>query len=159
MTIKAFACNNKISASKAKAMAPYIDGASQCPCCKKWIVPHDARPIYIPDKRKYSVCARPYCYVLDAIALGMELKSDVSNINGDIVKTVVRELRKNGLIVIIDGREKNSLYHLDYMISLEYANWQERKNEEKSKLICEIIIAGLNATTELAKVVSKAKNH
>lgn len=125
--------------------------------CSAPAVKHGRFPMmhapYIPDKRKYSIYARPYCYVLDAIALKMDLNSNVSNIDDETAKTAVRELYKNGLIVKIEGREKDSLCHLDYMISLKYDNWIKREAKEKSKLICETIISCANAAERTAEAI------
>ena len=99
MTIKEFAKRKEIPMDKAKKMAPYIPNSTHCPCCDRWIFPDDAKAIYIPDKRKYSPRVRAYCYVLDAIALGMELNSELSLVPDDTKRTVVRELFKNELII------------------------------------------------------------
>ena len=158
MTIKEFVKKKEISLDKAKKMAPHIPGSTHCPCCNGWIFPDDAKAIYIPDKRKYSPYVRPYCYVLDAIALDMNLISELSFISDDIQRTVVRELAKNELIVLKDGCDNQSLYHLDYILSLRLIEWQEKKNEEKSKLIFETINScayALGKTAEAVTTVAK----
>jgi hypothetical protein len=158
MTIQEFSKEKNISTNKAVKMAPRIEGSTQCPCCKKWIFPDTAKAIYIPDKRKYSPYVRPYCYVLDAIALDMDLVSEVSFISDDIRRTVVRELAKNELIVLKDGCDNQSLYHLDYILSLRLIEWQERTNKEKSKLILETINScayALGKTAEAVTTVAK----
>ncbi len=158
MTIKDFAKSKKISLDNAKKMAPYIHNSTHCPCCDGWIFPDNAKAIYIPDKRKYSPYVRPYCYVLDAIALDMDLVPEVSFISDDIRRTVVRELAKNELIVLKDGCDNQSLYHLDYILSLRLIEWQERTNKEKSKLIFETINScayALGKTAEAVTTVAK----
>ncbi len=156
MTVKEFANINGISTSSAKKMAPYINGATQCPCCEAWTIPNGARPIYIPDKRKYGSCAKPYCYVLDAIALGMDLNQNVLNMDEEKVKTVVRELRKHELIVLREGCDADSLYHLDYIISLKYAEWNERKSQEKTKLIFKTVKSCADAMAKGAEALMLA---
>ena len=158
MTIKEFAKEKGISLDNAKKMASYIPDSVHCPCCDGWIFPDNAKAIYIPDKRKYSPYVRPYCYVLDAIALDMDLVSEVSFISDDIRRTVVRELAKNELIVLKDGCDNQSLYHLDYILSLRLIKWQERTNKEKSKLIFETINScayALGKTAEAVTTVDK----
>ena len=158
MTIKDFAKSKKISLDKAKKMAPYIPNSTHCPCCDGWIFPDNSKAIYIPDKRKYSLYARPYCYVLDAISLDMDLNSELSLISDDIKRTVVRELVKNELIILKDGCDSQSLYHLDYILSLKLIEWQERTNKEKSKLILETINScayALGKTAEAVTTVAK----
>ncbi len=158
MTIKDFAKSKKISLDKVKKMAPYIPGSTHCPCCDGWLFPDDAKAIYIPDKRKYSPYTRAYCYVLDAIALGMDLNSELSLVPDNTQRTVVRELVKNELIVLKDGCDNQSLYHLDYILSLRLIEWQERTNKEKSKLILETINScayALGKTAEAVTTVAK----
>ena len=155
MTTKAFAQLKGISLDKAKAMAPYIKGATQCPNCKVWNIPKNAKPIYIPDGRRYSRHARPYCYVLDAIELDMEINFTISCIDEDIYKTVIRELYKNECIVRKENSNVNSLYHLDYMVSLKTVDWQNKKSEEKTKLIYETIQSCADAVGETMKTVGK----
>jgi len=68
MTTRDFANRKGISHSKVKKMAPYLVGAVKCPKCKCWIIPDNAKPIYIPDKRKYSdVALKLLSYVKDEI--------------------------------------------------------------------------------------------
>ena len=54
MTEKQFQEKWKISKAKLLKMAPYIEGAKQCPNCKKWEFPDNAAAIYIPDRREYK---------------------------------------------------------------------------------------------------------
>lgn len=159
MTIKEFSKTRNVSLDQAKKMAPFIHGSTKCPCCNGWIFPDKAKAIYIPDKRKYSPYARPYCYVLDAIALDMDLISELSFISDETKRTVVRELAKNELIVLKDGCDSQSLYHLDYILSLRLIEWQEKKNEEKSRLIYETIKSCADALSKTAEVVTTLSGH
>ena len=89
---------------------------------------------------------------------GMDLNSELSLISDDIKRTVVRELVKNELIILKDGCDNQSLYHLDYILSLRLIEWQERTNKEKSKLILETINScayALGKTAEAVTTVAK----
>ncbi len=152
MTTREFANKKGLSHSKVKKMVPYLVGAIKCPKCKCWIIPDNAKPIYIPDKRKYSKLTKNYCYLVDAIALEMDLHPEISCISPETCETIVRELRKKELIVLKVGKNSESLYHLDYMISLELLNWNDRESKEKSKLICKTVLAGFNAIAETASM-------
>ena len=153
MTIQEFSKEKNISTNKAVKMAPHIEGSTQCPCCKKWIFPNTAKAIYIPDKRKYTTFSRPYCYVIDAIALDMELNPAISAITEQNARTVVRELYDNGLIILKENCDRGSLYHLDYMLSIQLLEWQTKSSQEKSKLICQTIQSCANAIAQTAEAI------
>jgi len=153
MTTRDFANRKGISHSKVKKMAPYLVGAVKCPKCKCWIIPDNAKPIYIPDKRKYSKLAKNYCYLIDAIALEMDLHPEISCISPETCATIVRELREKELISLKVDKNSESLYHLDYIISLKLLNWNDKKSKEKSELIYKTVLAGFNAIAETANMI------
>ena len=159
MTNQEFSKEKNISTNKVAKMAPYIEGATQCPSCKKWVIPNDAKAIYIPDKRKYTIHSRPYCYVIDAIALDMELNPAISLITEQNVRTIVRELYDNGLIVLKENCDTGSLNHLDYIISLKLIGWQSKTSQEKSKLICQTIQSCANALAQTADAVKSVASN
>lgn len=152
MTTREFANRKGISHSKVKKMAPYLVGAVKCPKCKCWIIPDNAKPIYIPDKRKYSKLAKNYCYLIDAIALEMDLHPEISCISPETCATIVRELRKKELITLKVGKNIESLYHLDYVISLKLLTWNYKESKEKSELIYKTVLAGFSAIAETANM-------
>lgn len=140
MTEKQFQEKWEISKAKLLKMAPYIEGAKQCPNCKKWEFPDNAIAIYIPNKTHYgnNQGLKDYAYVLDAIEAKMELNEEISGVQNDIVKTVVRELKKKGAITLIEGRKEDSLYHLDYHLSADFIKWKEKKTAQKRKQLIQV---------------------
>ena len=66
----------------------------------------------------------------------------------------MRELAKNELIVLKDGCDNQSLYHLDYILSLRLVEWKESTNKEKSKLILETIKSCAYALGKTAEAVT-----
>ena len=157
MTISEFANKKGLSIRHIKIMAPYINGAKRCIYCKKWEIPPDSKPIYIPDKRKYNAYSKYYCYVIDAISLDMDLNENVSLISENQIKTVVRELRNFGLITPKNGCPENSFDYQDYMLSLKLIEWHYKKSYEKTKLILEIINSCATVAkkaTQTAKILS-----
>jgi hypothetical protein len=157
MNEKEFQEKWQISRAKLLKMAPYIEGAKQCPNCKKWEFPDNAVAIYIPDKREHrsAVHIKNYAYVMDAIVLKMELMEILSTLSDIEVKTAVRELKKEGLIVLLEGKQDNSLCHLDYMPSIKAVKWQELKAAQKRELLTQIFRAVAN-TVELIATCVKA---
>ena len=157
MTEKQFQEKWKISKAKLLKMAPYIEGAKQCPNCKKWEFPDNAAAIYIPDRREYKNNAyiRNYAYVMDAITFKMRLTEILSTLSDVEVRTVVRELKKEGLIVLLEGKQENSLFHLDYMPSIKLEKWKELKAVQKRELLIQIV-RGVANTIELATTCVKA---
>ena len=161
MNTEKFAEIHRISKAKAKAMAPYIKGAQQCSCCKGWNIPENSKPIYIPDKRKYrrnkeQYCHMwKYCYMLDAIALDMEIEPNLLGMDENTYKTLLKELYRNGFIVRKENSQDNSLYHLDYIISLQFGLWEQKRTQEKLELICNIVQNCTDTVKETIKVVEK----
>lgn len=157
MTEKEFQEKWKISKAKLLKMAPYIEGAKQCHNCKKWEFPDNASAIYIPDRREYKNNAyiRNYAYVMDAITFKMRLTEILSTLSDVEVRTVVRELKKEGLIVLLDGKKENSLCHLDYMPSIKVGEWKEFKAMQKRELLIQFFRTVAN-TIELVATCVKA---
>ena len=153
MTVQQFAKEKGISISKVKKMALYIKGATKCPCCKAWNIPENAMPIYIPDKRNYSLFAKQYCYVMDAISLGMELHPQLSSVDKKSYKTILKELYKHNLIVEKEGTIVENWNYLDFTTTLNAVDWQNKIAKDKSEMICKTIIACANAVTEVSKTV------
>lgn len=154
MTEKQFRQNWQISEAKLLKMAPFIEGARYCPNCGKWEFPENAKAIYIPDKREYrnDAAVKKYAYVLDAICREMELNDQISNIENAVVKTIVRELKKEGWIVLIEGKDDESLYHLDYILSIKLIKWKEVRAAQKRELILQLLRLAEKAVELAAKV-------
>jgi len=136
---KQFRENYGISAKKAKQMLPYIKGARQCSLCHNWEIPTDAKPIYIPNKSFYRKDFKKYAYVMDAISLGFQIHPELSNISNDVCKTIVEELIKSEAIVLINGRNSNSLNYYDYIPSAAYISWKDECIKRKNQMILEIL--------------------
>lgn len=136
-----------------KKMVPYLKNAYLCPCCNKWWIPEDAKPIYIPNQNTYNKYSRSYCYVIDAIALKMELNENISMISDREVKTIVKVLRDYGCIELLEGSDRNSLNHLDYGLSIAFLGWKEQKSSEKTKMVLSTIKSCANAITSVVELL------
>ena len=145
MELKEWAKEHKISEQKAKLMAPYIEGAIQCPNCKKWDIPKDAVPYYVPNKNYYTPDTRPYCYVLDAITQKMLIREELCRISPGECRTIVRVLRDNGLLQLRDGCDKDSLNYLDYIQDINADGWLEMKAGQKAKRLLNAICSTLKS--------------
>ena len=156
MTIKKFANEHHLSQSKIKKMAPYIEGAKQCEFCKRWNLPDDARPIYIPDNRCYKNGYKEYCYVIDAISLNFHIHPILSKLPEDRCHTIVRELKTCGTITLIEGRQENSLNPQDYILSTSYLAWKEQKASEKTKLVIDMLKTVQSIGNSVANIVQIA---
>lgn len=145
MKLKEWAKAKGISENKAKTTAPYIEGATLCSNCQNWNIPDDAVPYYVPNKNHYTPAARPYCYVLDAIAQKMQICQELCGISPNDCRTIVRVLRDSGLLQLREGREKDSLNYLDYMQDINADDWLEKRASQKSKQVLNAISSILNA--------------
>lgn len=136
---KEYAKSKGLPLAKVKKMAPYLQGAFQCAYCKKWHIPEDATPIYIPDKRFYSKGAKKPCYVMDAICQGMILDNRVDGctVTEDECRTIVKQLRDHNKIVLKEGCKKDSLCYRDYLPSM--GTWDTLSPTDKAALITEIL--------------------
>lgn len=129
-------------------MCPYISGARQCPCCGGWDIPDNAVAIYIPDKRKYKKQIQKYCYVMDAIAQGMEIHESLSLVSEEECKTIVSDLRTKNLLILKCGCPNESLDYRDYMLAFS-GNRENETAKEKSAVIVEILKT-VQATAQVA---------
>jgi len=154
MTLKKFREKWNLSTEKVKRMLPYIDGAVQCPNCKRWDIPENAVAIYIPDKNKYKEHTKKYCYIMDAIGSKMLLNENLSMISADEIPQYVMELTRNDLIMIASNRPNNSNDYRDYVLTLKGAEWIAAITKRKS----EIIIEMLKTIQELAKTTQCIAN-
>lgn len=136
---KEYAKSKGLPLAKVKKMAPYQQGAFQCAYCKKWHIPEDATPIYIPDKRFYSKRAKKYCYVMDAICEGtiLDNRVDGCTITDDECRTIVKQLRVHEKIILKEGCQSDSLWYRDYFPSMGV--WDKLRPAEKTDLITKIL--------------------
>lgn len=150
LSVSKYAEHKKITVSKVKKMAPYIQGAFQCDSCNHWLIPRNATPLFVPDRRFYSKSTRNYCYVMDAICEGAIIDSRIEGccISEQECQTIVRELKRNGKITLLEGRSENSLDYKDYIVSSD--GWFTLSSAEKTKRICEL----LKAIQEIAKIIT-----
>lgn len=141
LTIEQYADIHGLAKSKVKKMCPYITNAEQCVCCQKWIIPKDAVPVYIPDKRLYTKITRKYCYVLDAINDNQLIVEEITYISENECRALVRELEENGLIKAIV--EDNNYDYQNYIVSIRGVEWRQKDSKEKSKIIEDFLKAML----------------
>ena len=141
--------NFNISQKKLYEMAKYLN----IPKGKygKYLFPDDFKPVYIPDGREYKNLknsqALPYVYVMDVISKLWLAKDNYMGIDDQIRKTVVRELKKNKLIILKNDADKSSLDYTDYMVSLNVNNWMERKTKDREQFILNVITAVATGVT------------
>lgn len=140
LTVEQYANKYGIEKSKVKKMCPYIANAEQCVYCKKWLIPKDAIPVYIPDKRLYAKTAKKYCYVLDAINDNQLIFEETTNISEEECKRLVRELSENKLI---KPYGKDDYNYRNYIVSIQGSEWRQKDSKEKSKIVKELLEAVL----------------
>ena len=154
LTIEQYADKHKIEKNKVKQMCPYIDSAEQCVCCKKWLIPEDAAPVYIPDKRLYSKTAKKYCYVLDAINNNQLIIEKITNISEEECRQLVKELAEHKLIKPI---AKDTYDYRNYMLSIKGTEWRQKNSKEKTKIVMEVLKIVLSAA-EVALKLGETRN-
>ncbi len=151
MTTKEFAKNKNISERKVKVMAPYIDGAVQCPLCKKWQMPEDATPIYIPNKTYYAEKSKMFCYILDAISLGHIIHPELSCVPEDSFLPLIDSLADSKYIAR-KNINKNAFDCRNYQLTIHGAEWLNMKSKDKSDLASNIILALLQTVPALVGI-------
>lgn len=139
ITIAEYAKKHNLSTAKVKRMVSKLKGAKQCPNCKKWQIPSSTTPIYIPNKRNYKNFAKKYCYVMDSIALNMQLDNDLSSISNHEITTILKELEKENLIILKENIKSTKGKSTDYELSKKGIDWANKQTEDKNKLIFEIL--------------------
>ena len=63
------------------------------------------------------------------------------------MRTVVRVMRDNGLLVRIEGRSEDSLEYQDYILGPEFADWK-RSATDNFKLVKEILGIAVESSSE-----------
>ena len=97
----------------------------------QYSIPEDTVPIYIPDKRYLKQDLRVYIFVADAICRKLQIAPELFNSSDEEIKTVVRVMRNEELIVLLEGRQETSLDYRDYMPGIKLSAW---KREERNRL-------------------------
>lgn len=135
--------------TEIRKMCQYIEGAHQRRKHGAWEIPDQAKPIYIPDKRKYKYQKKykGYIYIMDAITGKMNIILHLLNMSEDEYHTIVRELINNNMIVLLEGRGE-SLSHIDYIPAMQYQNWNEQASFQKVRLISEAIAPVVEAVVK-----------
>lgn len=105
---------------------------------RQFQIPDDTEPVYIPDKRFVKKELRLYLFVSDAIQRKVKLVPELFYSTDDEVRTVVRVMRDNGLLVRIEGRPEDSLEYQDYILGPEFSDWK-RSATDNFKLVKEIL--------------------
>ena len=151
---KEFAKLKGISVDKAKRMDPYIKGATQCPHCKQWSIPENARAIYIPDLRKYKKDSvlRPYYYILESIVSKTESIEAFTGISEQEKRIYIEELINGELI-----RPINSTNQQEYVLTLKDQNWFNSKNEAKREIankVLSLAIEGVKTINLLLMIIN-----
>lgn len=99
-------------------------------------IPDNLKQPYFPDKRKFRKKDKLHIYihVLNAITDELMIIPEIINTDNQHVRTAVRELKKTGAIVLLDGAEDN-LDYLNYMIGPKYSDWTLHTIREKLELV------------------------
>ena len=148
LTIKEFSKKWNISSNKVKKMIPFIEGAEEKN--GTLFIPDDAKPLFVKDKRRYrNKLNKDYLFILDAVASNLKAIPELIEIREDILKTKVRELKDNNLIILIEGHE-DSLSTNDYCLSLDCIDWINKNNKEKFEIIYKLIET---ITTGISKAI------
>lgn len=128
-----------------------VDGICEYYVIKKekrqFQIPDDTEPVYIPDKRFVKKELRLYLFVSDAIERKVKLVPELFYSTDDEVRTVVRVMRDNGLLVRIEGRPEDSLEYQDYILGPEFADWK-RSATDNFKLVKEILGIAVESSTK-----------
>ena len=128
-----------------------VDGICEYYVIKKekrqFQIPDDTEPVYIPDKRFANTELRLYLFVSDAIQRKVKLVPELFYSTDDEVRTVVRVMRDNGLLVRIEGRPEDSLEYQDYILGPEFADWK-RSATDNFKLVKEILGIAVESSTK-----------
>ena len=114
---------------------------------RKFQIPDDTEPIYIPDKRFVKKELRLYLFVSDAIERKVKLVPELFYSTDDEVRTVVRVMRDKGLLVRIEGRPEDSLEYQDYILGTEFADWK-RNATDNFKLVKEILGVAVESSSK-----------
>ena len=128
-----------------------VDGICEYYVIKKekrqFQIPDDTEPVYIPDKRFVKKELRLYLFVSDAIQRKVKLVPELFYSTDDEVRTVVRVMRDNGLLVRIEGRPEDSLEYQDYILGPKFADWK-RSATDNFKLVKEILGIAVESSTK-----------
>lgn len=117
-----------------------------------YVVPDDMEPVYIHDNRVYKdEHIRDYLYIMDAIGKNQKLILEKIGMSRDRMRTYVRELKKAGLIKLIDGKDERSLDYQDYVLALSSDEWLKKRENSKATII-------VKAIGEIGKILVMACN-
>ena len=132
-----FAKKHKISSAKVSQMLPYIKGAFRCCDCGAWNIPENAIAVYLPDRRLYKSAEeyRQYCYILDAVNLGMHVEPRILNLTENEVHSIVKRLKSKKIIVLIAGRQTGSLNTEDHKLCQIAWQWRVLVSDQRVRFI------------------------
>ena len=123
----------------------HINGANKVK--GKWIIPDDARMIYVPTSNKKSA-NDVYVYLLDAIIKKWDIKLDILRIPDEAtLRTYLRELQEKGIVRLKEGRKEGNNVS-DYVHTINAKDWQESRFNTKSSLMQKIFEICVEKTAE-----------
>ena len=101
-----------------------------------YIIPDDMKKPYYPDRRHFAKKERlhVYIHVLNAIVEEAMIIPSLIETDDQHVRTAVRELKKTGAIVLLDGAE-DDLNYRNYMIGKNHSDWTRHNVKEKMELV------------------------
>lgn len=152
MTVKEYRTKYDYSSDKkAKESLKYVENIKICPYCKKITIPEDAVAYYVPDKRKMrNKDYKKYYYVLDAIIQKKLIIKELTGLDIDECKTIIKELRELNYITLLNGRQNDSLNSIDYIANLNGINWKNAKTKELEEFIKDILFIVKTVITKIA---------
>ena len=107
-------------------------------------IPDDCPGIYKIDGRKIKSYEKSglkeYIVTLDAIVSNCWIVFGKDGIAEEKIRTVVKKLKEKDMIILIDGKNDDSLNYKDYMVDpFKYSDWCSARSTQKIKLIFECI--------------------
>lgn len=101
-----------------------------------FVIPDELKKPYFPDRRSFRKKDKLHIYihVLNAITDELLIIPKFIDTDEQHIRTAVRELKKTGAIVLLDGADDDFNYQ-HYMIGLNYSIWTSHNIKEKMELI------------------------
>ena len=147
---------NYSSKEKALKSLEYVDEKIQCPYCKKLEISENAVGYYIPDKRiMKNSDYRKYYYVLEAILNKQVLRKELTDLNDDECKTIVKILKKMGFVRLIVGKTEYSLDYKDYLVEPAGIDWKNKNAKKRTEILWMAFNTLSNVSTIVKEMIVK----
>ena len=103
-------------------------------------IPDELKKPYFPDRRSFRKKNRLHIYihVLNAITDELLIIPKLIDTDEQHIRTAVRELKKTGAIVLLDGAD-DDLNYQHYMIGMNYSIWTSHNVKEKLEIITNMV--------------------